>query len=604
MKLNNKIYKSLGLILFLSNINLYPSLATYSNSRYETLEGEYITIEDSREGEVKSIEILGNTLQDSNNLKDIKSVGDLYVDKDGEPILDKQGREQYKINILSHGKNLFNPREAVISYNWRVSTSLTEEGMFKVIPNEGLSSGVAYGEVKVPFKLIKGETYTISAKMTGGAKYIICWDANSHATEVYPVNKPFVAENILDIKIGMYTDLENEGMFEIQIEKSNEKTAVTSYESNNIELLLPAQLEKVGNISDRIINKNGLWGIEKNIEKIMLQKEYLYSIGRETENTTVIQTKLITFSKGSPDNNTIFVLSDKFKSATGNELYALTTDYECICVNKDGTIQIRINKKRGDDPVKAFIDMDAYVYVVSKEPKFVPLSNNQQIKLNTFLNKTYVFSQTENGINPILKVTIDRIINLCEKAIQLAQENPTIDNISTARMWINLLEESALKDNFNNQIDSITQISDLTLEPKKVSSSLDVYVKSDNALSLTVSTNSVIFENFTGVDDMEKLNAINITVNSSLPYQLNSYLLDEITNSDGSNKIEKELFNIKLNGETGYKAFNNINEKLILKDNCLDGNNNQFGIDLIFRGSLSHKADVYKTVIKLEAEQK
>lgn len=103
---------------------------------------------------------------------------------------------------------------------------------------------------------------------------------------------------------------------------------------------------------------------------------------------------------------------------------------------------------------------------------------------------------------------------------------------------------------------------------------------------------------------MEKLNAINITVNSSLPYQLNSCLLEEIKNSDGSNKIEKELFNIKLNRETDYKAFNNINEKLVLKDNCLDGNNNQFGIDLIFRGSLSHKADVYKTVIKLEAEQK
>ena len=52
-----------------------------------------------------------------------------------------------------------------------------------------------------------------------------------------------------------------------------------------------------------------------------------------------------------------------------------------------------------------------------------------------------------------------------------------------------------------------------------------------------------------------------------MPYQLNSYLESEIKNEDGSNIIPKELLNMRLNGENDYKAFSNINEKLVLKDN-------------------------------------
>ena len=97
---------------------------------------------------------------------------------------------------------------------------------------------------------------------------------------------------------------------------------------------------------------------------------------------------------------------------------------------------------------------------------------------------------------------------------------------------------------------------------------------------------------------------INITVNSSLPYQLNSYMMTELQNKDNTKVIPRELFNIRLNGESDYKAFSDINEKLVLKDDCEKGNNNNFNIDLILKGSLANKADVYKTTIKFEAEQK
>ena len=103
---------------------------------------------------------------------------------------------------------------------------------------------------------------------------------------------------------------------------------------------------------------------------------------------------------------------------------------------------------------------------------------------------------------------------------------------------------------------------------------------------------------------MELNNAVNISINSSLPYQLNSYLLSEIENSDKSNRIEKDLLNIKVSSNSDYKTFNDINEKLILENDCEAGNNKSHSIDLKLKGSQAHKADIYKTVIKFEAEQK
>ena len=59
-------------------------------------------------------EIYGNTVQDENDLNIIQSVGDLYVDENGEAILDEDGNEQYKIDITSFGVNLWDGKSALL----------------------------------------------------------------------------------------------------------------------------------------------------------------------------------------------------------------------------------------------------------------------------------------------------------------------------------------------------------------------------------------------------------------------------------------------------------------------------------------------------------
>ena len=97
---------------------------------------------------------------------------------------------------------------------------------------------------------------------------------------------------------------------------------------------------------------------------------------------------------------------------------------------------------------------------------------------------------------------------------------------------------------------------------------------------------------------------MNLTINSSLPYSLNAYLPSEITNSDKSNKMDLDILKVRENTKSDYQTFSNNTDKIVLKDNCEKGNNKTHTIDIKLSSSNAYKSDVYKTVIKFEAEQK
>lgn len=143
-----------------------------------------------------------------------------------------------------------------------------------------------------------------------------------------------------------------------------------------------------------------------------------------------------------------------------------------------------------------------------------------------------------------------------------------------------------------------------SLKLKNSTSNIDLYIKLENALSISLTTNSITFNNYTGVEDIELNNAVNISISSSLPYQLNAYLATYIENADKSRRIDTNRLNIKESSETNYKEFTSVNNKLILKDICFAGDNTLHNIDLKLKGGDAYPADVYKAVIKFEAEQK
>ena len=275
-------------------------------------------------------------------------------------------------------------------------------------------------------------------------------------------------------------------------------------------------------------------------------------------------------------------------------------------VNGDGyAVYIRISKsKLSIDDVGGFKEWlknnpVKVVYNLS-EPIYEPIKADLSIQL--FKGTTHISNNSNIPAN--MKVTVDRAANRAKEAIEAAKANPTVENISQSRYWSNLMKESILKDEFQNEINDNTDITDLSIEKKTSSANVDMYIKMKNSLSLSLDTNSITFENFNASEDLEMRNAVNLTVSSSLPYKVNAYLEDELYNSDKSAIIDKSVLNIKNSSDNEYKAFNSVSTPLLLLDNQIEGDNISHSLDLILRGGSTHKADVYKTVIKFEVEQK
>lgn len=181
--------------------------------------------------------------------------------------------------------------------------------------------------------------------------------------------------------------------------------------------------------------------------------------------------------------------------------------------------------------------------------------------------------------------------------------NITRDELEYA---ISSLPESPEKDDLLDVFDKIKDtLPDMpTFTPETVTSNLDIYIKSENMLSLSLDTNSITFENYSGVEDMEKLNAINLTVSSSLPYEVNSYLATEMQNANKNETLDKNILHVKESSQSVYKQFANTTDAIRLLDNQIAGNDNVHSVDLKLATSLAYKADVYKATLKFEVNQK
>ena len=192
-----------------------------------------------------------------------------------------------------------------------------------------------------------------------------------------------------------------------------------------------------------------------------------------------------------------------------------------------------------------------------------------------------------------------------EVAVSNVEEEPTVNNMIIARGLVNGLDESETKDDLQDRL-NIVEV-EMELTKKNATANVDVYIKSENMLKLSLDTNSVTFEDFSGVVDMEKPNAVNLTVSSSLPYKVDAYLATDIQNATKDKTMNKEILKIKANNslESEYKSFTDVNiTPITLLDDQIAGNDVVHGIDLMLKGNLAHEKDVYKTTIKFEVGQK
>ena len=588
MKLNKKISKFLVLGMLTNNIYFNSSANTDVPNRYQTLEGEYITIDNSTVGDLEEIEIFGNTVQDPDNLEDIQSVGDLYVDDDGNPILDRQGREQYKINIITTGKNLFNKDNI-------------EVGGISYVTGENGDSSVDTRTIAY-IKIKPSTRYVMSFKGTRDG-FIYFYDSNKSFLNRVQVAASGSVKTSPSNAYYARIQYNTSDKTDIQFEEGDSATAYQPYYQSKTTILLPCQLQKVGDVADRLYwdNKKNKYVIEKKIGMLNLSNEnhqykFIHLSGGQN-----IRIEFDGYNQILQNNGNCILtypLVFTWDSLGNYENYSLRHDYPTIVLSLD-----RLGNFEESTIRNYLINNPLYIYNELKSYEYIETNITSKLKIPTYDEKTHLLTKTENNLNPALKVTVDRLSQIAKNAIEEAENDSTSYNISLARMYVNMLPESLYKDQLQEQLSEVFS-SDITLDRESASSNLDVYVKSENMLSMSLDTNSITFDGYSGVDAMEMLSAVNISINSSLPYDLNAYIPAEITNADGSSTIDFDILNIKESSESTYQQFADTTNKVVLKSDCAKGNGNIHNIDLKLDSNAAHKADIYKTVIKFEAEQK
>ena len=229
--------------------------------------------------------------------------------------------------------------------------------------------------------------------------------------------------------------------------------------------------------------------------------------------------------------------------------------------------------------------------------------------INKYILGAMIFAPSTMIINNNDNVSIVSADALSDAsdAVTLAENTRTVSNIRAARTLVNALPEGSEKNDLQVRLNAIYNIEGNTLDRNSASANVDIYIKCENLLSLSLSTNSISFENFSGTEDMAKPNAVTLSVNSSLPYDVNSYLPTDIIGSENGNIMNKDILEIKANGESAYQKFPKVGTAEDCKVTLLSaqeaGNGKSHGIDLNLVGNIAHEKDIYKATVKFEVVQ-
>lgn len=401
---------------------------------YVNVEGSHIST-DSSVGYLKDVEILGNTIQDASNLADIRSVGDKV-----------EGQELYEIPVLSRGKNLFNIDN--ISSNI-VSKSNDTYEIHPYTPVNLYNKGI--------FKAVKNVQYTVSYKAKVGTatnfradfvytdgSYQQCSLCNS-TTEFIEITATSNRDKQLDYIRFNWTNAGTVYIKNIQIEEGTVATPYEPYQEDKLTILSPVQLEKVGDVRDRIIEKDGVGGVEKGVVD--------FSKTPKNWDTRPNDSGLLTFEcrisepYGDVSGNKLQIICSKLVGKDYNTIYN-NPSMEGIGVkyyNNNLVVRINISSTKlisqDINGITKYLD-DAILKTSYNTPTFIPLPHSQQIRLRTFANKTNISfgceiegtikAQVPKSIGATVNTHTEQINNLNKELDRVKKlEESTVSTVTT-----------------------------------------------------------------------------------------------------------------------------------------------------------------------------
>ena len=383
-----------------------------------------LTINNTLDGYLKDVEIKGNTIQDASNLADIRSVGDKV-----------EGQELYEIPVLSVGKNLaklptntfelidgelcFKTNRYVFPCNYKPNTQYTLKATGKYFNGYATRLKFEYTDGTSSTSIFFGtdlSTISITSQSGKSVKNAIL-DQNGDGIPVVGI---YVANSI-------------------QLEEGTVATPYEPYVEDKLTILSPVQLEKVGDVRDRIIEKDGVWGVEKNI-------------GNYIFDTSLLN---LTFSTGSKN---IQYYAENILPNALKDIYSVNNiNSFCPSINRDNretcttvscwnTTLIAFAMPKDMYPTitdfKNNIPKEIEFRYILAEPRFIPLPHDQQVKLRTFANKTNISfgceiegtikAQVPKSLGATVNTHTEQINNLNKELDRVKKlEESTVSTVTT-----------------------------------------------------------------------------------------------------------------------------------------------------------------------------
>lgn len=437
--------------------------------------GNSLSVDDTMPGYLQNIEIKGNTIQNEDNLEDIRSVGDKI-----------EGQELYEIPVLSVGKNL-------LSCGLEIGS---------IASNGTLESHTGRMRTKEYIQIKNTSNYVLSKHNC--ATYWVFYDINyTFISRVYRsaynITNDLIPNNAHFLKL-VFVDATDTSI-NIQLEEGTQATPYEPYQEDKLTILSPVQLEKVGDVADRIICKDGVWGVEKNVKTVRLGSESAWYMRTNKNGITIFNTKDY-LSNNIPNR---VILCDTLTVSNGADQDAID-GYNQILAHKNSNYSQNLYISKDFKNIQLFtawLDENPVNIkcVTETQPQFIPLPHDQQIKLRTFANKTNIsfLTEIEGTIKAQVPKSIGATVNTHTE--QISNLNKELDRVKK-------LEESTVS-TVETESDFTTveatnggYFEDVKLEGKTLVNTLLSHTKISNDFSkhypnwsiTDVPKNSVIFK--------------------------------------------------------------------------------------------------------------
>lgn len=361
----------------------------------ETKGGSYISVDDSVVAPI-NFELKGNTVQDSVNLSKIVSSG----------VPTSDGMFEYEVVVC--GKNIAN------NTNFKNGVYYSDRG------NEtNESNSIMFLDF---IKVVPNESIVVSMSKNSTTSIQLCHYAKDQTfikrETVYHGNKIVIPSDTYYLKYSIYNNVNDD---EFQVEYALNRSLFEKYTEQRVKFKLPVQLEKW----DRLYydKEENAWCVEKGTSKFNYTNE-----------------KIIKGSDKSPQGFTPFLITYRFGIQTTTDLICNMytpnnwgSTYPCIYLQDTEAVILTTMTDLAE--FTSYIKGLDIVYK-SAIPQKIVLPRSEQIKLNSFANKTHIYTLS-GEVDAIVKATVSKSL-----ASAIQAQNNELDKVNNELADLKGLKES------------------------------------------------------------------------------------------------------------------------------------------------------------------